>query len=249
MKKTIVYFITVIVTIFGQVNAQSDVQDNVTATNAIDAFVNYTVSPGYLLYGIPVSSGEIVGNAYLNDTWKKAILKLAGQDKEFNIQECKINLYSNQIEINFKNSIKAIDGSKVEKFILGDLDTSAQGFYKNANTYKVDGAPQVGFLEVLVDGSTPLVKKTVVIIKRPDYNIQLNVGNKNTRIIKEEVLYFAKGDELINIKTIKNKKFPLIFGNAASVMSKFIEDNSLRLSTEEDLTLIFKHYNQEVVKK
>jgi hypothetical protein len=223
--------------------------DNVSATNAIDAFINYTVSPGYLLYGIPESSGVIVGNAYLKDDWKKATLKLTGNDREYIIQQCKVNLYSNQIEINYNNSVKAIDGSKVENFTLYDGERISQRLYRNASQYKIKGIAQIGFLEILVDGTIPLLKKTGVIIKKPDYNIQLNVGSKNTKIIKEEILYVVKDKELISIKSIKKKKFPLIFGNSASMMSKFIEDNSLRFSDEEDLTLIFKHYNQEVLKK
>lgn len=251
MKKNVIYLVVTSVLMFGRINAQSDaaVPGNVSATNAIDAFINYTVSPGYLLYGIPESSGAIVGNAYLKDDWKKATLKLMGNDREYSIPQCKVNLYSNQIEINFNNIIKAIDGSKVDNFTLHDESIISQRLYRNASQYKIKGITQTGFLEILVEGTIPLVKKTGIIIKRPDYNIQLNVGSKNTKIIKEETLYVVKNEELINVKSIKNKKFPLIFGDSSSIMGKFIDDNSLRYSAEEDLILIFKHYNQEIVKK
>jgi hypothetical protein len=233
-----------------RVAAQSEpaVPDHVNATNAIDALTTLSVSPGYLLYGIPEGSGEIVGNAYLNEEWKKSTVKFAGNAKQFNIPQCKVNLYSNQIEINSGNVIKAIDGAKVESFVL-DPDGSGDRFYQNASAYKVDGTAQIGFLEVLVKGKTPLLKKVKVIIKRPDYNVQLNVGNKNTRILKEDIYYFAKGPDLTGIKSMRVKKFASLFGDYASAVEKFVDDNALKLSVEEDLILIFKYVNEEIEKK
>src|SRR5688572_18378040 len=186
---------------FYHVQAQSEpvATDHVNATNAIDALTTLSVSPGYLLYGISEGSGVIVGNAYLNEDWKKSTLKFVGNEKLFNIQQCKVNLYSNQIEVNYSNAIKAIDGAKVESFVL-DKDGTGEGYYQNASGYKIDGIAQIGFLEVLVKGKTPLLKKVKVTIKKPDYNIQLNVGSKDTRIVKEDIYYFAKGQALTSVK-------------------------------------------------
>jgi hypothetical protein len=235
---------------FSHVQAQSEpaAPDHVNATNAIDALTTLSVSPGYLLYGIPEGSGGVVGNAYLNEVWKKSTLKFVGNEKQFVVQQCKVNLYSNQIEVNYSNSIKAIDGAKVERFAL-DKDGTGERYYQNASAYKIDGIAQIGFLEVLVKGKTPLLKKVKVIIRKPDYNVQLNVGSKDTRIIKEDVFYFTKGEELINVKSIKGKKFASVFGDYASAMEKFIDGNSLKVSVEEDLILIFKYFNEEVEKK
>jgi hypothetical protein len=248
MKRNVICIVTITICIgsHGYSQSNNSVPDNVRAANAVDAIIDFTVSPGFLLYGIPEVSGEVVGSAYLNNEWKKCTLKHVGKNKEFIIPECKVNLYSNQIEVNYNNAMRAIDGFKVESFVLTN---EGEQVYKNASAFKINGVPQVGFLEVLVDGNNPLYKKTEVRIKKPDYNIALNVGSKNTKIIKEESLYMAQGYELVNVKSIKNKKFSLIFGDTASSVEKFIGENSLRLSQEADLILIFQYANDALKKK
>ncbi|GEM_PF-1529814 len=250
MKKKVIYFVAVATWMFSHAQAQSysAVPDHVNATNAIDALTTLSVSPGYLLYGIPETSGGTVGDAYLNSDWKKATLKFSGNEKEFNIQQCKINLYSNQIEVNYHNAIMAIDGSKVERFIL-EKGEATQRVFLNASAYKIVGITQVGFLEELVIGNTFLFRKVRVIVKRPDYNIQLNVGSKNTKIVKEKTLCFAKGTELINVKSMKRKNLASFFGDFSPAIDKFIRGNSFKWSVEEDVILIFKYYNQEMDKK
>jgi hypothetical protein len=233
-----------------QLHAQSNnkVPDNIRATNAIDALSSMNVSPGYMLYGISEAPGEVVGNVYLNEEWKKTTLKVIGYEKEVNDYSCKVNLYSNLIEVKIDNVIKVIDGAKVESFRWTNEETGGQSFYRNASAYQIKGIPQTGFLEVLIDGKIPLFKKIQVDIKKPDYNMALNIGSKSTKIVKEEILYFAKDKELVKIKSIKNRNFTALFGEFSSEVDRFIQAKSLRTSVEADLVLIFKYYNEEVEK-
>ena len=138
------------IAISAQLNAQSNsnVPDNIRATNAIDALSSMNVSPGYMLYGISEASGEITGSVYLSDNWKITTLKLMGYGKELDNYQCKVNLYSNQIEVKINNVIKAIDGGKVESLTWSDENTSVKKFYRNANVYKINDIYQEGFLEV-----------------------------------------------------------------------------------------------------
>jgi hypothetical protein len=84
---------------------------------------------------------------------------------------------------------------------------------------------------------------------RPDYKPELHVGNKNTRIIKKEIFVFAQGKELIDVKTVKKKKFTKVFGEYSQAMKKFIDEKSLKFSVENDLKLMTEFYNSLVIAK
>ena len=86
-------------------------------------------------------------------------------------------------------------------------------------------------------------------LNEPGLLIEKNSVTRYSKIIKEESLYLAQGYELVNVKSIKNKKFSLIFGDTASSVEKFIGENSLRLSQEADLILIFQYANDALKKK
>lgn len=238
MKILTFYFILATIIGYAQTNP---VPDNVRATNAIDAFTTNTVSPGYMLYGIPQTDGGITGHVYLNDTWEVTSLKLFGSDRVFSNYPGKLNLYTNQIEVKVNDVVRTVESKKVENFYW-DRNSKRIRFV-NASQYQLDQAQQEGFLEVLAEGKIPLLKKTRVIIKKPDYNVQLNVGSKSTRIIKEETIYYAKGNLLVNIKTVKGKKISALFENHAPEVNRFIKDEAIRTSGEEGLVRIFKYAN------
>lgn len=250
MKK-IVCLISVVLLTLIQAKAQSSnvVPDNVRATNVIDGITSNVVSPGYLLYGIPEAPGGIIGDVYLNSDWKKTSLKIFGQDREFNNYKCKVNLYTNQIEIELNELVKVINADRVESFYWTEENDSGKRLYRNANKFKLNNTSHSGFLEVLSDGKIMLLKETRIIIKRPDYNVQLNVGSKSTRIIKEEVIYFTRGTELVNVRSIRNKKFYSLFEGLSSEVEEFVKSKQLRISIEQDLVTIFNYYNEAVRKK
>lgn len=249
MIKGLAFFIVGLISLaVSQAQSANGVPDNIRATNAIDDFINNTASPGYLLYGISGGSGEVIGSVYLEDAWRMTTLKIRGYDQELSNYPGKLNIYSNQIEINHQNVVKVIDGSRVERFTWIDESTGKQAVFHNASEFKIKNATPTGFVEELVPGKLPLLKKTQVIVKKPDYSIQLNVGSKNTRIIHEKTLYFSAGNELVPVKSIKNKNFTKIFGEQSSLMNSFIREKSLRISDENDLITIFKHYNDVLQK-
>jgi hypothetical protein len=216
------------------------VPDNVRATNALDAFTTNTVSPGYLLYGIPETPGGITGNVYLSEEWKSASIRVKSNSREFTNVKSRLNLYTNQIEVALKDVVRVIDGAKVESFNWGDSEM----VFVNAGSYKFKNETLTGFMQILSEGSIPLLKQTHVIIKRPDYNVQLNVGSKSTRIVKEEMFYYAQGSDLFNAKSLTKKKLLSLFSDSASEIESYMREQSLLPARENDLIKIFQYYNK-----
>jgi hypothetical protein len=223
------------------------IPNNVRATNAIDAFTNHVGSPGYLLYGIPMSSGDVEGDYYLHDEWKSASIKLFQNDQVYVDVKCKINLLSEQVEIPYPQGIRGIDINRVES-ISYNVEYGNIKFI-NSSSFLSNEIPQIGLLEVLVSGNVPLLKRTTLIIKKPDYNIQLNVGNKNTRLIQEDIVYTVLENELINIKRLNKKKLTSLFRDKEYDVSSFIKKERKNLHRMDDIKSIFQYGNDLLKEK
>ncbi len=76
----------------------------------------------------------------------------------------------------------------------------------NAKDFKnSDNVPLTGFFEVLAEGTLPLLLKTKIVVKKPDYNEALNVGPRDTKILGNEKLYYAKVDHVFEVPSPKKK--------------------------------------------
>lgn len=235
-------FVTVFSVSISHSQSSNPMPNNVRATNVIDAFANHVGSTGYLLYGIPLDPGNVEGDYYLQSDWGNASIKLFQSEQVFRDVKCKINLLSKQLEIASKLGVRGIEIDKIE-YLIFNADINQTKFISVSN-FNIDGVPQSGLAELLVDGRVPLVKLTNLIVKRPDYNIQLNVGSKNTRLIQEGILYAVSNNELMKINSIKKKRLPALFKPKVEDMENFIKTMNKGLDKEGELKSIFEFGNQ-----
>lgn len=197
------------------------------------------------LIGIPVPPGEAVGNVYLNEDWKKTNLILVNSEKLYEGYLCRYNLLSEQIEIKSADKVSAIESSKVKSFVWMDYKTEIPVFYVSASEYTIKGIKQKGFLTVLTDGKIPLVKKPVLITRKPDYKHEFNTGSRDIKFSIKETYYYVKNGTLVEVKSINNKKLREIFGNDASEMIEFAEKTNNKGKSEVALIMLFDHYNRK----
>ncbi len=193
-----------------------------------------------LMNGLPIARpvSGVEGDPYLNSIWRRATVKIYDMEEEISSYKVQYNIYFDELAFQLPTGVKAIDGTRVKSFVFTG-DTT--GTFINAKAYNMDGTPLRGFFELLVDGPSPLLKKFYVIVKDPDYHPALSSGSRNTRITKHSDLYYAKGEEVYEVKG--KKKLLASFGDKADAMEKFMKDNSLYANEERSLIAIFTHYN------
>jgi hypothetical protein len=225
-----------------QIFAQNSgaIPSNIRASNTLDRLSDGGLSSYELLIGIPVPPGELIGDVYLIDIWKKTTFSLLN-GKLYEGFLCRYNIQTDQLEISGQAGISALSGSRIKSFVWMD-ESGSPSFYVNAQEFNIKGVEQKGFLNVLSDGKLPLLKKTIMVIKQPTYKPELHIGNRDTQIIKRDIYYYSTGNQLVEIKKRTNKRISEIFGDKLSV-DKFIKDNSLTCSSDQDLIKIFDHYN------
>jgi hypothetical protein len=246
MKNLILILFTLLT--FFKSSAQAVVPENVRATNTLERLQDLDgLGLGDMLYGIPQPPGKVIGDTYLNTRWKQTSMLLYDNEKLLEGYPVRYDIKLDELEVKTRNGIKVLKGAKVKSFVWIDSLTNAPEYFVNAKDYKNDdNVPYTGFFQVLNDGVLPLLRKTVLDIKKADYNIQLNVGSHDDKILKKPRFYTVKDKQLIDLPSSK-KKLVSVFDDQSDEMEKYIRENNLATNKADDLKLIFIHYNSLVV--
>ena len=201
------------------------------------------LSTNEMLFGIPLPPGEVIGNTYLDLKWNKSRIMFYENEKIIEGLPVKYNIKEELLEIKTKYGVKVLEAARVKSFMWADSLLTLEHYFINGKEYKQNGSPLSGFLEVLSEGSIPLLKRTAIIQKDPNYIAALDVGSTDTKLIKKETFYFAKGTDLKKIGT--KKSLLQAFGEHSTAVEQYIKENKLDLDRQNDLAKIFEFYNSK----
>jgi hypothetical protein len=221
----------------------SAIPNYVRAVNTLEGLTDSNgLGANEMLYGIPIPPGKVIGDTYLSTSWKKSVVLLYKNDKVLEGYLVRYDLYADEMGFKTAAGIKVLKGNDIKSFVWMDSLRQEPYYFINGRDYKLDGIPLTGFFEVLVDGGTPLFKKTRLNIKKASYNVALDVGTRDDKIIKTFDYYAGVSDDVIEIPTSRKKAMTL-FPGKEDEMGLYMEANSLSLKKEQDLIHLFRHYN------
>ena len=223
--------------------SQAVVPPNIRTTNTLEKLFDYNgIDEGDILYGIPLPEGKVVGDTYMDTHWRNANAMLYEKEKLIQGFPMRYDIYLDELEFKGKSGIKVLAGSKVKSFVWADSITREPAYFINGKSFRnEDDVPFTGFFEVLEEGSVPLLKKTYISVRKADYNVAMNVGSRDDRILKKNKYYVFKENRLMELPGSR-KKFLIIF-NDNPRLDEFIRQNGLSVTDEGDLKLIMSHYN------
>ena len=225
-------------------NAQGSViPSNVRAVNTIEGLTDSNgLGNNEMLYGIPLPEGKVIGDSYLSTEWKKSVILLYDNNKLIEGFPVRYDIKSDDLEVKGRTEVKVLEGRKVKSFMWIDSSRSEPYYFVNAKDFKLDGVPLTGFFEVMVDGNSPLFKKTNISIKKADYNATLNMGSRDDKILKNSTYFAVDGASISEIPGNK-KKFLQLLKSKADQVESYMDENGLSIKREEELVAIFKYYN------
>jgi hypothetical protein len=221
----------------------SAVPENVRASYSIDRFGDGIINE--MIYGIPLPAPKITGDTYINAEWNKGRIFLYGNDKFVDGYPIRYDLDRQELEVRTTQGIKVIPGTKIRSFITFETNAPPEGIiYVNAGEFSFpDGEEFDGFFKVIVDGSMALMSATTVVVKKPDYNEAMNVGNQNFRIAKREKFFYALEGKVRELPMRKKELLDIFPAERRASISEFIGARHVRTSDEAGLTLIFREFN------
>jgi len=228
----------------------SSTPTNLAASYNLDRMSDFRgVNSSELVLGIPMAPGKVVGDTYLSEEWKTGTVLLYDNDKMIERYPLRYDIKVDEIEIKASNGIKVLSGKNVKSFTWVEMPGLPPVFFINAKDMKAeDGTRLTGFLQVLEDGIVPLFKQTYIQVKRADYNVSLNVGSTDDKLLKKEEFYMLYEDKLVKTPGSKKKLLPY-FGEHAPAMEEFIKERGIGVTKQPELQSIFNYYNSLLQKK
>lgn len=223
-------------------NGMSNVARDMMNTEGLKVPLNANVG----LFGIKGPRGEVVGNPYLDSTWKEGSIKLFQKigppgregDSIANVP-IRLDLYANEVEIKTPaNEIRAVSGSMVRFFTIEGIERRV---FMNARQFRAE-EPVQGFMELIASGRISLVEYTKLNIIKPSFNEALGTGSRDTKISKSPQYFAVRGNTLFQIGTSKKKLLEAL-GDRADDVEKFIKTNDLSMKSRADMAKIFAYYN------
>jgi hypothetical protein len=194
---------------------------------------------------IPVQPGRLVGDTYVDPKWRMSAIHLYENDIVLEGYPLRFDILANELEVHTVEGIKVLHGEAVSSFMWIDEETNVKDYYINAKEFEVkDNKSHTGFYHILSDGAMPLLKRTKILVKKPDYNPNLNMGSPDTKIIKTYEYYYVKDKQVFRLSSLSKKVIP-VFEERSGEMKAFIADNSLSAANEKDLVKMFEHYNSQ----
>jgi hypothetical protein len=235
--KTVYLFLPLVLPVL--VGAQTVLPSNLRAAFTLDQIAgrNGFEANGTALYGIPLKPGGMVGDVYLDSAWRLTNIVLYDDGKVINNLLTRYDIQNNGLEIKGRSNIYFMPGTKIKAWVIH------QNNITRAFVNGLDFSSNVScFFEVLVDGKATLMKRTQILIKKPDYNPSLDIGFRHSKIIKQNSFYCVKGKEVVPLAWSKKKlKHQLVkLGIIAST-----DGSSSVLNGEEALISHFELFNKQ----
>lgn len=190
-----------------------------------------------------VQPSEATGSVYLNEEWMVATLYLfPGKLLVDTLKDVSIRLdiKTNEIDVKAQNKTKVLEGSKVQKFEWVDSKTGQHQTYVNCSKFTFGQTKLLGFCKVSPGKKIQLAKHTSVSLIKADYNVALDVGNKNDRFVQTSEMYFIKDNKMYEAS--KKNLYTLIPENQADV-KKYLKEKDVSFGNEQDLNLLIDYCN------
>jgi len=231
-------------------------QTDAALTNTMRDEINngyLEISPYRIINGVAQAPGKVTGDVYLNPEWQMADVwfypeVVARVDPKASDKVSKIpvrlDLSNQYLEFNLPEGVKAIEAGSIKKIEFKDL--AGLHTFLNVKQYGLRNNEMQGFVEVLSDGKIKVVKHTKLFLKQPTYNVALNVGERDAKLIKQSEYYTVEGKNapvLVKFKPTNNALKKLMKSKAKKVES-FMDAEQLNPKKDEDLVRILAYYNE-----
>lgn len=232
---------------YGAEGSGAALQKTIRANNITNLFNDRpNMIGGNAVYGIPPEPKKVEGTNYLDTKWNTASLLLYKDQQLLEGFRVRYNIVSNMFELMEpeNNLVSVMPGLRIQNLVWVDSTYKVPRYFVNGMDFKDEGSPISGFFEVLIDGELPLMRRTMAVFKESNYNTALMVGNRNDQIIKRNIYYYLRGEDVYEVPNGRKKIFE-VFGDSAEEMKEYTENNSIDLKDPSGLFQLFTHYNSQ----
>lgn len=179
----------------------------------------------------------LVGSPYLSDDWSKGSIALYNGDVIDDIT-LKYNVFKKEMLFQADGDIYVLSSPDSVLFItMGDR----RFVYLPVNDRKKKS--EKDYFEELSDGDACrlLLRHTASILKS-NYNVALNVGEKDDRM-EHQSAYYLRKDNLVVPVDRKGENLYRLLADKSAELRDFVKERNLSFASQDDLKQIIDYYN------
>jgi hypothetical protein len=199
---------------------------------------------------VDYSANAPIGTTFLTDDWNKGTIfftlnrKLEDQQFQFDIELNQFLLKGDE-DLEELSDARVVNGVNVMAFVMNNKGGDTRQFLNSMNSgFKVNGVPLLGFVEMLTNGNITLFRKLETSVIKASYNVALNAGTKQDKIVKKEVYYLKKKDSNELMEVSRKTKDNLAFlGTQQDKVKAYMKENKLRFNKGDEIIQIIEYYN------
>jgi hypothetical protein len=230
------YFLTVAVLVVS-VQAYSQVDAN-RFSNIVESVGSGSAAYGSGFKGRFNIDSRVKGTPYLDTNFVQTRFHFVKSTAKLEAPS-RLDLYRNEVEVQTTAGIRVINSNLIDSYKCA-VKGGDSIKYVNASGYKFEGTELIGFMKVISDGKAQLLESYKLDIIKPTYNASLEVGDRNSHLVKKTSLMFSKDKELFKVS---KKELQALFAPQKEKMDAYIKANKLDLKDEKDLKLAFDYFN------
>jgi len=192
------------------------------------------------VYGINPEASTVLGTSYYDTTWQMGSFMMFNDTTLYKGIPARYDIQRNVVEIKLKIGLRVLEGANVNSFALQKNDHQRIVFTNTQNFES--GEALKGFYEMLSAGRLTLLMHHKTWTKKPTYNAALDVGNRNSEMIREAKLYYAKNGKAERL-SVSKKKLLEIMQDRQKDMETYFDQWHPDLKDKATLTKVFDYYN------
>ena len=191
------------------------------------------------MIGRKLPPSDVVGDYYLDTTWHQGSFTTS-DGRSSATYPLRYDIENAILEIKWGKLVKVAGEEELTSFTWKKNGINNQTFV-NARSFSHNGSPMAGFVELLYQGSDTLVLQMVTTLKEADYVPGLDMGNRNSEILKKGKYFIIHNGQAI---PIKNKGNFLEYASVADDkrLKKYMRQRRINVKEASDLVALLQYY-------
>jgi hypothetical protein len=210
-------------------------------TQGLKSIVDIETNPGEVLVEFDNRNIEIVGNYYIDDTWRKSNVRLKSGTEIKNLL-VRFDLEYDLLEIKLSDNVKVVPLRKLDHYRI--IDSEVDNVFRNCDVYTFeDGTNLTGICRVIGEGFYGGIIKYSYAIKESTYVPALDMGDQREKILIRENLFLTKNNVLFKLPSRK-RDFYAFFINPDFDVKTYMIQNHLNYKDPSDLAVVLYQVNK-----
>jgi hypothetical protein len=178
---------------------------------------------------------SLKGTSYLYKDWVLSDIVFSEDGSVMKDQLTKLDIKDNLLEIKDNDQVKVFNANQVYSVVL-KLNTDT---FITKNTINVEEPD--GFFKILYNTYSSLLCHYSTEIKKANYNVTLDVGDRDDEIVLHKTYYAFIEGNLIKIENTRRKLLKQFLSDEK--IKTFISENKIDPKKEEDIIELLRFYD------